>query len=255
VKKAYLAMAASLLLIHGAYAGDGFDVTPGWIKVVTLSAGPTWSEPGENQLYNAPFQPNFYTYIRYIPRKEIDTIGTGEAFMALQHNFTNLAARLGIAVAGSTPVTVRGTIALDGQPLTNYSYKVGHIRVSGKALLIGCPTYWINPYVSGSIGMGFNSTNSFETTNQLFVATPGGGGVVLIPFGFDSKTQTSVAVTVGTGVNVKLNSNWEVGVGYEFASWGESNFSRTPTISNAVHMPELNNIYTHELLFSLSFLY
>ncbi len=254
MKKTYLA-AASLLLAHSAYADGILDPTPGWLKVVTVSGGPAWTSPGENQMYVAPMQPFPYTYIRYNAHKDTDTIATGEAFMGLQRNFSALALRLGIAIAGSTPATLTGSFSVDGQPVTDYSYKVSHVYVAGKAMLIACPNYWINPYLSSSIGVGFNSSKDFSTTNQLYVGVANGANVVLVPFDFDSNTTGSLSYTVGTGVNVKLNSNWEVGVGYEFADWGKSQLSTTPVVSNVFAMPKLNNLYTHELQFSLSFLY
>jgi hypothetical protein len=253
VIKRFSKIVSSLLLVSNVYAGADFNATPGFIKVVTISGGPAWSQPGENQLYIPNVQPASYDYSRYIPKKETQTIGTGEIFFALQRNFPALAARLGVAFAGSTPVTLNGTFAVDGMPLTTYSYRVGHLRVAGKAVLIGCPNYWVNPYVSTSVGAGFNSSTGFSTGTPVYISII--GTPTLVPFGFDSNTTTALSYTVGTGLNFKLNSNWEVGVGYEFASWGKSQLSRTPTVSDVVHMPELNNIYTHELQLSLSFLY
>lgn len=100
----------------------------------------------------------------------------------------------------------------------HYAYKVFHSRVAVKGKLLKDCGSWLIPWVSGSIGVGFNSAYDFSNTPLIFEALPNAN--------FSDQTHTSFAYTLGTGVQKSLNVHWQVGVGYEFADWGKSELGR-----------------------------
>jgi hypothetical protein len=246
---------ANLCLASSVFAEDFNDFFSDWTKVITVSGGPAWTSPGQSQTYYIPpsLSP-FYRYTQYLARETTETITTGELFFALQRPLTPwLTQRLGVAFAGTTEADLYGTFALDFIPRATYRYKVSHARAALKGLLAACPTFWAQPYISGSVGYSFNSSDRFKTNPPLNIYNFYDGTNTFFRFG--SSTKGSFVYTVGLGFKVNLAKNWEVGLGYELADWGRSQLKKPALISWAFPPPKLSNVYTHGLQFSISYLY
>ena len=102
----------------------------------------------------------------------------------------------------------------------------------------------VQPYVSGSLGVGFNRAHDFTITPKIFEEVPA-------PNFTDNRT-TAFTYTLGIGVQKALTTNWQAGIGYEFANWGKSQLGRAPgqTLNSGLH---LSHLYTNQLQFSLSY--
>ncbi|RAP37809.1 hypothetical protein B1207_02115 [Legionella quinlivanii] len=254
-----ISLAIGILFSVNSYADGILEDEPyliGWSKVITLSAGPAWAWPGDDQtlgrLYVYPV--NFDEVHRFRGSKDASTLGTGEVFLALQHQTgPNMIGRLGLAFAGSSQVEVKGTMDLVGVPsVANYSYHINHTRVAIKGLLATeNPGYYVQPYLSGSFGIGFNHAYSFQTQPPVYLLNP---GVALLQLGYQSNTTQGFSFTLGAGVQKSLSRHWQVGLGYEFADWGKSRLNNEMPDPWGYGYPKLSNLYTHELQFSLSFI-
>ena len=99
-------------------------------------------------------------------------------------------------------------------------------------------------WISGSLGVGFNSAHGFQNTPLIYEA--------IVNPNFASHTQIAFTYTVGAGLQKALKQHWQVGVGYEFADWGQSRLGRAAeqTLNNGL---ELNHLYTNGILFNLTY--
>lgn len=218
---------------------------PTWAWVGTLSAGPVWQGGGTTQtFYLTPDIEKTYT-----ADKSTSALFDGEVFLGLQKALNQtLYAQLGLAVAATSNATLSGAIWDDADPEFNnytYNYKIQHTHVAAKGKLLADTGFWLIPWVSGSIGVGFNDTHGFHSTPTIFEALPTPD--------FSSHTQTALTYTVGAGVQKALNQHWQVGVGYEFADWGKSHLGRATgqTLNQGLG---LNHFYTNGVLFNLTYL-
>jgi hypothetical protein len=220
-----------------------------WAPIITLSGGPAWAKPGQNQyLYsNPPPQNDYYHY-----NSKTGILATSEIFFGLQRFvYPCLIGQLGLGVAGASDAKASGEVDVDGIPAVNaYDYKVNHARIELKGKLIATYYKLVQPYVSGSFGGGFNNTHAYVPTTIDPVLYP--------PFWFAAKTTRAFSYTLGAGLQTNLDRHWQVGAGYEFADWGKSYLAPDPLrplypiVTNG---PGLTHLYTHELLFSLSYLF
>lgn len=117
--------------------------------------------------------------------------------------------------------------------------------MAAKGTLLANTGFWLIPWVSGSIGVGFNNAHGFHSTPTLFEALP-------IP-DFAAHTQTALTYTLGAGVQKALNPHWQVGVGYEFADWGKSQLGRAAGQTQNSGLT-LNHFYTNGALFNLTYI-
>jgi opacity protein-like surface antigen len=234
------------LLTGEATAGTMGPITPpmDYRWVATLSAGPAWAEAGDTQtIFVTPDIERAYVF-----NSSTHTLAAGELFLGMQHSSQSWTGQLGVALALAGNAQAEGVIWDDGDPLfDNYSfkYKVNHGRVALKGKLLWNNDFWLQPWVNGSVGVGFNHAYNYQSTPLIFEALP-------IP-PFSSHTQTSFAYTVGAGVQMPLNNNWQVGVGYEFASWGKNELGRAAeqTLGTGPHM---NNVQTNGVMFNVTYL-
>lgn len=243
--------AVLLILLTGAAQADGLfdDITYPivWGKVITLSGGPSWARGGEAQSFFA----NPIHYNTYIPTKKTSTMGGGEIVFSLQHTINPyLFGQIGVGFAGAGNADLQGVVWIDNNPdfaFYNYTYRLNHGRISFKGKLLGGnERSFINPYISGSAGIAYNHSYHF----QAVPVSP-----LLPPMrGFESNTQSlAFAYTLGAGLSKSFLTNWRAEIGYEFADWGKSNLE-------AVHGQPygkglyLSNLYSHQLLFSISYL-
>ncbi|HHF7374041.1 outer membrane protein [Legionella bozemanae] len=242
----FLALALSASVVTGsALAGTMGPVVPTWSWVGTISAGPVWEDGGKTQtFYLAPEIEK-----TYVANKSTRTLFNGEVFLGLQKRLSQIIqGQLGLAVGATSNANLSGMIWDDADPeFANYTYEyqIQHTHIAAKAKLLADMGYWLMPWISGSIGVGFNNAYSFSNTPIIFEALPNPN--------FKSHTETTFTYTVGAGVQKALNNHWQVGVGYEFADWGKSNLGRAAGQTQNSGL-SLNHLYTNGVMFNLTYL-
>jgi opacity protein-like surface antigen len=210
-----------------------------------LSAGPAWQSAGTTQtFYLTPDIEKTYT-----ANKAARALFDGEFFLGLQKQLTQtIQGQLGLAVAATSDASLSGDIWDDAVPQFDnhtYSYKIQHTHVAVKGKLLADAGFWLIPWVSASLGVGFNNAYGFHSTPTIFEALPTPD--------FSSHTQTALTYTVGAGVQKALSSHWQIGAGYEFADWGKSSLGRAQgqTLNSGLG---LNHLYTNGVLFNLTYI-
>lgn len=232
-----------------------------WMKVITVSAGPAWSAPGHTQYINEWTNPTTAALVKnvLVNHRKTTLVGTGELFFSIQTPFSpGLVGRLGIATAGASNTKVQGTAYLNEVgAVTDFSYNINHARVGIKGLLAtNAYLYPVQPYISGSFGMGFNHTFSFRSSPGVMLESSvlTSVGIPGVLYDYESNTTHSFAYTLGTGIIKRLNQNWEIGLGYEMADWGRNRLGVVLPLPFNYAAPYLSHVYTHELQLSVSFL-
>lgn len=231
------------LLSLPVYAGVmGNSQTTPW--VATFSIGPTWTNPGTQQtLQLTPELEKTYTAF-----KPQNTLADGELFLGFQKDLSNgLFAHLGLAGALTSQASLSGQIWDDANPEFNnyqYGYLIQHGQIALKAKVFKDTSSSYLPWVSGSVGIGFNRANSYE--NQPLISE------AVMQNNFANYTDTSFTYTVGAGIQKIINAHWQAGVGYEFADWGQShlNPAQGQTIGYGL---SLDHLYTNGLMFNLTY--
>lgn len=243
---AVLIMAANFLATS-ALAGTMGPVTaqPAWTWVGSFSAGPVWERAGNTQTFY--LTPDIEK--TYVAHKSSNALFDGEVFLGAQKTLTQtLQGQLGLAVGFTSNAGLGGVIWDDADPLFDnftYNYKIQHTHVAVKGKLLADAGFWLIPWVSGSLGIGFNDAHGFHSTPTIFEALPTPD--------FSSHTQTALTYAVGAGVQKALNTHWQVGVGYEFADWGKSRLGRAPEQTQNSGLA-LNHLYTNGVLFNLTYI-
>ncbi|EHL31256.1 outer membrane protein [Legionella drancourtii] len=248
--KAHCSFAAIALMCMGAgaaVAGSMGPVASPMSFVATLSAGPVWpTNAGKTQ--TLILTPDIEK--AYIAKKSSQTLADGEFFLGAQTSALpyNLQAQLGVAVATTSQVGLSGIIWDDALPeFDNYAYKyqLRHTHVALKGKLVADRGYFVTPWVSASIGVGFNQANSYMSWPLIEEAVPTPD--------FSNHMTTAFTYTVGAGVQRNLTQNCQVGIGYEFADWGHSHLGRADGQTTRRGLA-LNHLYTNGLLFSISYI-
>ncbi|WP_131777747.1 outer membrane protein [Legionella fairfieldensis] len=213
--------------------------------IATISAGPVWQRGGQTQTFY--LTPEIEK--TYAANKSTKALGEGEFFLGLQSPlYASFLGQLGVAAGATSNPRLRGEIWDDADPVFNnyiYSYRVQHTYVVLKGKLLADAGYMLTPWISGSVGVGFNRASSFSNTPTIFEALPNPD--------FSSHTKTSFTYAVGAGVQTSVSNNLQVGIGYEFADWGRSQLGRAAeqTLNSGLR---LNHLYTHGFLFNLTYL-
>jgi opacity protein-like surface antigen len=185
----------------------------------------------------------------YAARKSTNAIASGELFVGIQKSLTSQwLGQLGLAAATTGNAKLQGVIWDDADPqFDNYSYlyKVRNSRVAVKGKLLLDKGYWVMPWVSASLGVGFNRARDFTNTPLIFEALPNNN--------FEDHTKTAFTYTLGAGVQKPISEHWQMGVGYEFADWGKSGLNRAAgqTLNTGL---ALNHLYTNGVLFNLTYI-
>lgn len=238
---------SAVFLSGSAFAGTMGPVIqePDWPWVSTLSLGPVWGEVSKTQTFF--LAPGIEK--TYVADKSNNSLFDGEIFLGLQKVLSpRVQGQLGLEVAATSDAKLSGVIWDDTNPIFNnhiYSYKVSHAHVALKGKLLADGAYWLIPWIDGSLGVGFNTAHSFVNTPVIFEALPNPN--------FRSHTQTAFTYTVGAGVQKALTPHWQVGIGYEFADWGESQLGRAAEQTQNSGL-SLNHVYTNGVLFNLTYL-
>ncbi len=234
------------LLSLPIYAGTMGPLTQAnklnWVG--TFSIGPVWSTPGSQQTLQLTPQIE-KTYTAYQPQ---NTLADGEVFLGIKRDLPyKLFTHIGIAGALTSQVGLSGQILDDADPQFNnyvYGYHIQHGHVALKAKVFKDLDYSVLPWISGSIGVGFNRANGFHNQAIISETVPQNN--------FGNQTQTSFTYTVGAGIQKILNPNWQVGVGYEFADWGQSHLNPAPGQTTSEGL-SLNHLYTNGLMFNITY--
>lgn len=216
-----------------------------WSFVATLSAGPVWEKAGKTQTFYLA-EDIEKTYDAY---KSTDTLFDGEVFLGAQARlYQSLLGQLGVAVVATNNAPLSGDIWDDASPEFNnydYRYKIQHTHIALKSKVLLDMDFWLIPWVSGSVAVGFNTAHDYSNTPTIEEALPNPN--------FSSHTQTAFSYTLGTGVQAVLNKHWQVGVGYEFADWGKSRLGRADGQTENSGL-SLNHLYTNGVLFNITFI-
>ena len=213
-------------------------------SIATLSLGPLWESAGNTQTFY--LEPNIEK--TYAANHSSHALVDGEIFLGIQKSLREkLDGQIGLAVATTGNASLSGNIWDDATSQFNnytYKYQVKHTHVAIKGKLLADRGYVVIPWVSGSLGVGFNQSHDFSNTPIISEA-------IVMP-NFASNTTTTFTYTLGVGVERHLNQHWQVGMGYEFADWGKSQLSRASgqTLNNGL---SLSHLYTNGLLFNLTY--
>lgn len=125
----------------------------------------------------------------------------------------------------------------------NYDVNEIHLALRGK-LLWGNPKR-IQPYVSAGLGLGFNTSHGFSITPKIHqeVAAP--------PFG--NYTELAFTYMLGVGLQKEISRHWQIGIGYEFADWGQSHLATAPgqTLNGGLSQ---SNLYINALQVNLTYI-
>lgn len=158
-----------------------------------------------------------------------------------------LEGQVGLAFVATGNATLSGNIWDDADPAFNnytYQYKVSHMAVALKGKLLGHWDLPIIPWISASLGVGFNKAYGFSNTPTIYEAVPSPN--------FTNNTTTAFTYAIGIGVERQLNPHWQIGAGYEFSDWGRSQLGPASGASSNQGL-SLSHLYTNSLLFNLTY--
>ncbi len=152
-----------------------------------------------------------------------------------------------MAISHAGNAYLSGDIWDDADPAFDnhiYDYRIEHTQIALKEKLLGQWGLPIDPWISATLGLGFNRSYDFSNTPTLFEASS-------MP-NFASHTTTAFTYALGIGIDRKLTKHWHAGLGYEFADWGKSQLGSAPgqTLNSGL---SLSHLYTHSLLFNISY--
>jgi len=241
-----LSLVTASVLASQASAGTmGTVAAPkDWTWVGSVSAGPVWARGGETQaFYLAPEIEKTYA-----ARKSTNALASGELFVGLQKLLSSQwLGQLGLAVATTGNAKLQGIIWDDSDPqFDNYSYqyKVRNTRLAIKGKLLLDKGYCVMPWVSASLGIGFNRAHEYSNAPLIFETLPNPN--------FVDHTKTAFTYTLGAGVQKAFNDHWQVGIAYEFADWGKSELGRAlgQTMNSGL---ALNHLYSNGVLLNLTY--
>ncbi len=216
-----------------------------WFRVVALSAGPGWTNNGATQtLYlQSDIQKTYYA------ADQQTTMMGGEIFYGAQHAINSVfTGQVGAALAIASNVHLSGHIWEDADPnFSNYEYhyNVNHAHLALKGKLLADMNQFAQPYVSASLGVGANRSHDFTISPIIVEEVPAPA--------FQNHTTMAFSYTLGFGGQTAINDHWQIGLGYEWASWGKSQLdaAQGQTIGTGL---QLANVYTNTLQFTLSYI-
>lgn len=214
-------------------------------RVVTLSLGASWTQSHHSVTETlAPEIVNTYT-----ANNNGDAFAVGEIFAGMERELSpGWLGQLGVAVAGGGNTDRSGDIWANADPdfdnfTYNYSINRVYVGLKGK-VLADVASIGIQPYVSGSLGLGFNHAFGYASVAKIPEE------VADQPFG--SNVTTSFAYTVGAGIQKTFTPNWAIGVGYEFSDWGKSSLASIPGVTQSNSLV-LDHLYNNAVLVNLSY--
>jgi hypothetical protein len=212
--------------------------------VANLSVGPIWASGGQTQTLN--LTPDIEK--TYTANSLNQVLGDIEFFAGAEKTLVqNITGEFGLAVATTSYASLSGNIWDDALPQFNnyiYNYQLRHTHLAAKTRILIDKQYPVIPWISGSIGIGFNRASYFNNIPIIDEA--------VTTSNFSGHTEASFTYTIGLGIQRVLNKHWQVGMGYEFADWGQSYLGAAPeqTVGNGL---ALSHFYTNGLLFNLTY--
>lgn len=215
--------------------------------VIGLSAGSTWVSGNKSQTIN--LQPDIAK--TYTASHTNNVIPSFELFVGAQKPLTTrltqhpVLGQLGLSIAEAGNANLTGDIWEDANPNFdnfNYKYKVNHTFVGLKGRLTADSGFIVDPYISGSVGVGFNRAYNFVITPII--------SNEVAPPAFASNTTATFSYTLGIGLQKTVAKNLQVAIGYEFADWGMTSLSRAAGQTTGSG-PTLNHLYAQTLQLSL----
>ena len=209
-------MYIKLKIIFGAFISLGLAMPAFAIErehksydyFISLSVGSNWTSTGTTQYIE--LQPDLVN--AYVSQSAFNhrVLANGELVLGAQTAvYKALKTQLGLAFYASSPAIINGYIQVDGDPnFQNYSdqYRINHEHIAFKSKLILENAYHIDPYVSGSVGVGFNRSYGYSMTPLIFQA------IAMPPF--QSNTQASLSYTAGAGIQHHLGQHLSFALGY-----------------------------------------
>lgn len=247
MNKNYIILTLSTsLLTTCLYAGTigSLKSQPEWTWLAALSGGALWENVNRNQtLFLTPEIEKHYE-----AKKLTNTLTNGEFFLGLQKKLSDqVQSQLGVSLGITRNAKLQGEIWDENDPQFNnhsYQYKIQHQHVALKSRLLIDKGYLLIPYISGSIGIGFNHAHAFNNSPLIPEALPNNN--------FTNNIKTSLTYSLGAGVQKRLNPNWQLGIGYEFYNWGKSELGQAfgQSINNTL---TLNHLYINGLLLNLTY--
>lgn len=218
---------------------------PDWSWMFGLKAGASFLKNQGNQtFYLAPGIEKTYA-----GKSSNNAIGNFSLLFGVQKILTpSFFGRFGIGLGFASSSQLNGNIWDDAEPQFNnfeYNYDLQHAEVTLEAKLLADMGIVVYPWISGSIGAGFNRATNFTSTPIVC-------GVLPIP-DFTDNTTTGFTYSFGAGLEYALKENLKVGIGYEFAHWGNSTLGRTPeqTLNSGL---SFNSIYTNGISLNLNYI-
>jgi len=201
-------------------------------NIVTVDFSEGWTDTTQSQtFYLTPSVQNAYI----APAKQKNVVG-GDIFLGWQHQLhERIQGQWGVVGGLTNHIRLNGNVlhaAYAGYDYWTYAYNISHANVGLKGKLIAdTPQLKVQPYLSASVGVGFNRSYDFSNTPKLIqvIAAPN----------FASNTETAFTYTVGIGLQKTINLHWAVGLGYEFSDWGNSELARAPgqTVNSGLQQP------------------
>lgn len=216
--------------------------------LIGLSAGPTWISGNQTQTIN--LEPDVAK--TYTGENGNSAFASVELLAGVQRSFVikqqPVLGQFGIAIVGAGNAELNGNIWEDADPMFDnftYTYKVNHVHVAVKGRLVGNNSRFLEPYISASLGVGFNHAYHFTMTPKI--------SEEVVPPAFQSNTTTTFSYTLGIGLQKSFTSHIQAAIGYEFADWGKIQLARAPgqTVNQG---PSLNHLYAQQLQFSLFYI-
>ena len=213
--------------------------------IFTYSAGMVWENSEKIQkIYLAPEIKKTYD-----ADNTSKPLFSNEIFLGLECALNEkLYGQLGIAVAAASTDHLSGDIWDDADPQFNnfnYHYKINHTYLGLKGKILSAMDFLVTPWISASVGLGFNKAHNFSNTPTIYEA-------VVNP-NFSSHTQTTFSYTLGAGMQRALTENWEIGIGYEFSDWGKSKLGRAAGQTQKSGLI-LDHLYTNGFLLNITYL-
>lgn len=209
-----------------------------YTSVLEINVGTIWTSPGETQTFY--LQPDVQKTYEANPTQQ--TLAEGEIFGGWQTYLDRKAqftGQFGLSFAGTSLAHLNGNIWEDADPEFNnytYAYQVGLMRLALKGKLLSNKYRMVLPYVSGSVGIGFNRAQNFVITPIIIEEVPA-------PF-FTNSTQVSFSYSVGAGFQKSFHKHFQAILGYEFVDWGKSQLGNAlgQTLNTGL---KLDHLYTN----------
>lgn len=153
-----------------------------------------------------------------------------------------------MAFVATNNAKASGDIWDDADPVFNnytYHYTIQHRHIAIKGKLLLDKGSFFAPWLSASLGAGFNRAYRYANKPTIYQALPNAN--------FASHKTTAFTYTLGAGVQHILTKHLTAGIGYEFSDWGKSQLHRAAgqTIGNGL---ALNHLYTNGVLLNLTYI-